>query len=52
MVFEEPKVEMVKIEMDDVLTTSPGEGSEEICVGAQAPMNNCSTMTTDGFMEG
>jgi hypothetical protein len=39
MMFEEPKVEVVEIETDDVIATSAG--SYENCVGPDAPMNNC-----------
>ena len=52
MVFEEPKVEMVKIELDDVIATSGGAGSQETCVGPDAAMNNCSKMVADGWMNG
>ena len=52
MMFEEPKVELVKIDLNDVITTSQGTGSEETCNGPDAAMNNCSTMVADGFMNG
>ena len=40
MMFEEPKVEVVEIELDDVVTASGG-GSVETCNGSDAPMNTC-----------
>ncbi len=48
MMFEEPKAEFVEIEKEDVIATSAG--SEETCNGPDAPMNNCSTMVADKFM--
>lgn len=42
MVFEEPKVEMVEIDTNDVIATSTG--SYENCVGPDAPMNMCDEM--------
>ena len=41
MVFEEPKVEVVKIDLEDTIVTSGG--SEETCAGPDAPANNCSS---------
>jgi len=63
MIFEEPKVEFVPIEMEAAITTSTkcsptvawynddGTPSMETCDGPDAPMNNCATMSPDGFME-
>lgn len=39
MVFEEPKVEVVKIDLEDAITTSGG--SMETCNGTDAPSNSC-----------
>jgi len=42
MVFQEPKVELVFIDMTaNVNTTSPGQAGYEACTGPEAPSNRC-----------
>ncbi len=43
MVFEEPKVEVVKIDLEDTIVTSGDSGATETCNGTGAPSNNCSS---------
>jgi len=43
MMFEEPVVEVVDVELHDVVVTS---GSGEDCVGSQSMMDNCSQYST------
>lgn len=64
MIFEKPKVEFVPIDMAVAITTTSikcsktvawyndeGDPSIETCDGPDAPMNNCKTMSPDGFMD-
>ena len=55
MVFGEPKVEFIELDLTDVIVASPpkcqddgktGTGSGEDCVGPDAIMNNCSKYNT------
>ena len=62
MVFEEPKVEFLEIDLAQAISTSQkcnpnvawfideGDPSVETCDGSNAPMNNCATMVYDGFL--
>lgn len=43
MMFEEPVVEVVDVDLHDIVVTS---GSGEDCVGPNAMMNNCSKYST------
>lgn len=40
MIFQEPKVEFVEIDLESVIVTSTASG--ENCLGTDAPANNCS----------
>lgn len=43
MFFEEPKVEYIAIEENDVIVTSGGSPSGEDCIGPDAPHNVCAS---------
>ena len=59
MLFQEPSVEFVRIEMDDIVSdvgscnseTSQKKPSGEICNGCDAPQNNCTGFFEEGGSE-
>lgn len=44
MVFQEPKVEVIEIDMEDIVVTSGGGAGVDVCTGGSN--NNCPTEST------